>query len=156
MSMAGCATAGVLLTPLLVTVVAVIGVAAADGVAAQQASGVTAMPTPYAWPMAGWDLRAVSAHCATWDADTPLAWRRKYWWAAFCGPAGPQGEPSCGRCLQVVNEATAAQVTVRILDMCAFGGLGLDPPAFAQLDTDGHGVVNGRLSVSYQYVDCHD
>ncbi|OEL17103.1 hypothetical protein BAE44_0021878 [Dichanthelium oligosanthes] len=54
------------------------------------------------------------------------------------------------------NEATGAQVTARILDKCAFGGLGLDAPAFAQIDTDGRGVANGHLSVSYQFVDSQD
>lgn len=49
----------------------------------------------------GWDLRAVSAFCSTWDADKPLAWRRRHGWTAFCGPVGPRGQPSCGRCLRV-------------------------------------------------------
>jgi len=48
-----------------------------------------------------WDLLAVSAYCATWDANQPFSWRSKYGWTAFCGPAGPQGQPSCGRCLRV-------------------------------------------------------
>ena len=48
-----------------------------------------------------WDLRAVSAFCATWDADQTLSWRSKYGWTAFCGPVGPQGQASCGRCLRV-------------------------------------------------------
>ena len=71
-------------------------------------------------------------------------------------PAGPHGEASCGRCLLVANAATGAQATVRILDRCSFGGLGLDPLVFNQLDTDGHGVVTGQLTVSYQFVDCQD
>lgn len=48
-----------------------------------------------------WDLLAVSAFCATWDANQPLSWRSKYGWTAFCGPVGPQGPASCGRCLRV-------------------------------------------------------
>ena len=30
----------------------------------------------------------------------PLSWRSKYGWTAFCGPAGPRGQDSCGKCLQ--------------------------------------------------------
>ncbi|CAL4992166.1 unnamed protein product [Urochloa decumbens] len=133
-----------------------VAAASGGGVAAQQANGVTAMVTPYSSRLAGWDLRAVGAYCATWDADKPLIWLQKYYWAAFYGPVGPQDDASCALCLQVVNEATGAQVRVRILDKCAFGGLGLDPEAFVQVDTDGHGVVNGKLSVSYQFVECQD
>lgn len=50
-----------------------------------------------------WDLRAVSAYCSTWDADKPYAWRSKYGWTAFCGPVGPHGQDSCGKCLRVSN-----------------------------------------------------
>ncbi|KAF8700106.1 hypothetical protein HU200_034469 [Digitaria exilis] len=143
-----------LLAPLLVALAVV--AAGGGGVAAQHASGVTAMVTPYSSAVAWWDLRAVGAYCATWDADKPLIWRQKYYWAAFCGPVGPQDDASCALCIRVTNDATGAQVTVRILDKCAFGGLGLDPPAFQEIDTDGHGAVNGKLSVSYEYVDCQD
>ncbi|CAN6372655.1 unnamed protein product [Urochloa humidicola] len=124
--------------------------------AAQQASGVTAVRNSYESSLAFWDLWAIGAYCATWDAGMPLEWRQRYGWAAFCGPAGPRGEASCGRCLLVSNAATGAQATVRILDQCSFGGLGLDPFVFNQLDTDGHGVVTGQLTVSYQFVDCQD
>ena len=117
---------------------------------------MTAVRNSYVASLANWDLRAVGAYCATWDADMPLAWRQRYGWAAFCGPAGPHGEASCGRCLLVANAATGAQATVRILDRCSFGGLGLDPFVFNQLDTDGHGAVTGQLTVSYQFVDCQD
>lgn len=48
-----------------------------------------------------WDLLAVSAFCATWDADQPFSWRSKYGWTSFCGPAGPQGPDACGKCLKV-------------------------------------------------------
>ena len=48
-----------------------------------------------------WDLMAVSAFCSTWDANKPYAWRSKYGWTAFCGPSGPTGRDSCGRCLRV-------------------------------------------------------
>jgi hypothetical protein len=46
-------------------------------------------------------LNAVRAYCSTWDANKPLAWRRQYGWTAFCGPVGPRGQASCGRCLRV-------------------------------------------------------
>jgi hypothetical protein len=46
-------------------------------------------------------LNAVSAYCSTWDANKPLAWRSKYGWTAFCGPVGPRGQDSCGKCLKV-------------------------------------------------------
>ena len=46
---------------------------AARGAAAQQAGGVTALRNSYVASLANWDLRAVSAYCATWDADMPLA-----------------------------------------------------------------------------------
>nr|TKW01423.1 hypothetical protein SEVIR_8G179400v2 [Setaria viridis] len=117
----------------------------------KQASGVTAVRNSYAASLAFWDLWAVRAYCATWDAGMPLEWRQRYGWAAFCGPAGPRR-----RCLLVANAATGAQATVRILDRCSFGGLGLDPFVFNQLDTDGHGAVTGQLTVSYQFVDCQD
>ncbi|KAF8700107.1 hypothetical protein HU200_034470 [Digitaria exilis] len=131
--------------------------AACMSAAAQQAAGgVTAVRNSYESSFVNWDLRAVSAYCATWDADMPLAWRQRYGWAAFCGPVGPRGEASCGRCLVVTNAVTGAGVMVRVLDQCLFGGLGLDPFVFTQLDTDSHGVVTGQLTVNYQFVDCQD
>ncbi|XP_066342045.1 pathogenesis-related protein PR-4-like [Miscanthus floridulus] len=148
----GARTAAALSLALALLVVA----CGAGGVVGQQASGVTAVRNSYTASFANWDLWAVRAYCATWDADMPLAWRQRYGWAAFCGPAGPNGEASCGRCLVVTNAAMGAQTTVRILDQCSFGGLGLDPFVFSQLDTDGHGTVAGQLTVSYQFVDCQD
>ncbi|CAO2144590.1 unnamed protein product [Urochloa humidicola] len=135
---------------------ALLAAAFATLAAAQQASGVTAVRNSYESSLASWDLWALRVFCATWDAGMPLEWRQRYGWAAFCGPAGPRGEASCGRCLLVSNAATGAQATVRILDQCSFGGLGLDPFVFNQLDTDGHGVVTVQLTVSYQFVDCQD
>ena len=70
-------------------------------VRAQQASNVRATYHYYNPAQNNWDLRAVSAFCATWDADKPLAWRQKYGWTAFCGPAGPTGQAACGKCLLV-------------------------------------------------------
>nr|ADO24163.1 class I pathogenesis-related protein 4 [Ficus pumila var. awkeotsang] len=103
----------------------------------------------------GWDLNAVSAYCSTWDAGKPYSWRSKYGWTAFCGPAGPTGQASCGKCLRVTNTYTQAQLTVRIVDQCSNGGLDLDyNTAFRKLDTDGRGYQQGHLIVNYQFVDC--
>lgn len=55
----------------------------------------------------GWDLGAVSAYCATWDASKLLSWRSKYGWTAFCGPVGPRGQAACGKCLRVRNQLVA-------------------------------------------------
>lgn len=49
----------------------------------------------------GWDYMTAGVYCATWDANKPLAWRKKYGWTSFCGPVGPHGRASCGRCLKV-------------------------------------------------------
>ena len=49
----------------------------------------------------GWNLYAVSAYCSTWDGNKSYAWRSKYGWTAFCGPAGPTGQAACGKCLRV-------------------------------------------------------
>lgn len=49
----------------------------------------------------GWDYMTAGVYCATWDANKPLSWRKKYGWTSFCGPAGPHGRASCGRCLKV-------------------------------------------------------
>ena len=73
----------------------------ASGAYAQSATNVRATYHLYNPQQNNWDLRAVSAYCATWDADKPLAWRSKYGWTAFCGPVGPRGQDACGRCLRV-------------------------------------------------------
>nr|AKF40631.1 pathogenesis-related protein 4-2 [Vitis pseudoreticulata] len=104
----------------------------------------------------GWDLNAVSAYCATWDANKSLAWRSKYGWTAFCGPAGPTGQAACGKCLKVTNTGTGTQATVRIVDQCSNGGLDLDVAVFNKLDTNGVGYQKGHLTVNYQFVDCGD
>ncbi|MCL7043838.1 hypothetical protein MKW94_018840 [Papaver nudicaule] len=105
----------------------------------------------------GWDLNRVSAYCSTWDANKPLAWRQKYGWTAFCGPAGPRGQASCGRCLRVTNRRTGAPITVRIVDQCSNGGLDLDyEGVFKQIDTDGQGFNDGHMFVDYQFVNCGD
>ncbi|XP_047320418.1 pathogenesis-related protein PR-4-like [Impatiens glandulifera] len=101
-----------------------------------------------------WDLYAVSAYCSTWDGNKPLSWRMKYGWTAFCGPSGPKGQASCGKCLLVTNTRTGAKRTVRIVDQCSNGGLDLDEGVFRQLDTDGSGIAQGHLIVDYQFVDC--
>ncbi|XP_039115138.1 pathogenesis-related protein PR-4 [Dioscorea cayenensis subsp. rotundata] len=127
-----------------------------DGVKAQQASNVRATYHYYNPSQNNWDLNAVSAYCATWDADKSLAWRQKYGWTAFCGPSGPTGQAACGKCLLVTNTKTNAQVTVRIVDQCSNGGLDLDWSVFQQIDTDGSGYAQGHLIVNYQFVDCGD
>uniref|UniRef100_A0A453PPZ0 Barwin domain-containing protein n=1 Tax=Aegilops tauschii subsp. strangulata TaxID=200361 RepID=A0A453PPZ0_AEGTS len=86
---------------VLVLVALVVVCLSANGAAAQQASGVAATYNLYNPEKINWDLRVASVFCATWDADMPLAWRQRYGWTAFCGPAGAHGQPSCGRCLQV-------------------------------------------------------
>ncbi|KAI3890848.1 hypothetical protein MKW92_039086 [Papaver armeniacum] len=83
----------------------------------------------------GWDLNRVSAYCSTWDANKPLAWRQKYPWTAFCGPVGPRGQESCGKCLRVRVQMLA--IIVRIVDQCSNGGLDLDfEGAFKPIDTN--------------------
>ncbi|WP_423787557.1 hypothetical protein, partial [Klebsiella pneumoniae] len=77
-------------------------------------------------------------------------------WTAFCGPVGPRGQASCGRCLKVTNTATNTFVTVRIVDQCSNGGLDLDVGVFRQLDRDGRGNAQGFLTVNYQFVNCGD
>ncbi|XP_059651065.1 pathogenesis-related protein PR-4-like [Cornus florida] len=120
------------------------------------ASNVRATYHYYNPEQVGWDLNAVSAYCSTWDAGKPLAWRRRYGWTAFCGPAGPRGQASCGKCLRVTNTWTGAQTTVRIVDQCSNGGLDLDAGVFRQLDTNGRGYQQGHLIVNYQFVNCGD
>lgn len=75
----------------LILFVAACGFGTAAG---QQASGVTAVLNSYTAALSFRDLWAVRAYCATWNAGMPLAWRQRYGWAAFCGPAGPQGQAS--------------------------------------------------------------
>lgn len=68
---------------------------------AQSASNVRATYHLYQPEQNGWDLTAVSAFCATWDANKPLAWRKKYGWTAFCHSGGPIGQAACGKCIRV-------------------------------------------------------
>ncbi|XP_048547137.1 pathogenesis-related protein PR-4-like [Triticum urartu] len=131
--------------------------AAVAAAAAQSASNVRATYNYYSPEKINWDLNAASAYCATWDAGMSYAWRSKYGWTAFCGPAGPTGQASCGKCLLVTNTATGAQITARIVDQCSNGGLDLDfDTVFSKIDTDGQGVAQGHLTVNYQFVDCGD
>nr|GMC82943.1 pathogenesis-related protein PR-4 [Ipomoea batatas] len=131
-------------------------VAMVAGAAAQSATNVRATYNIYNPQNINWDYYTASVYCATWDGNKPLEWRRKYGWTAFCGPVGPRGQDSCGRCLKVTNTATSAQVTVRIVDQCANGGLDLDVNVFNQLDTDGQGYARGHLIVNYDFVNCND
>lgn len=136
---------------------AVLLCAAAAMAAAQSASNVRATYNFYNPEKINWDLNTASAYCATWDAGMSLAWRSKYGWTAFCGPAGPTGQASCGKCLQVTNTATGAQITARIVDQCSNGGLDLDyDTVFSKIDTNGLGMQQGHLTVNYQFVDCGD
>ncbi|KAE8773529.1 putative vacuolar defense protein [Hordeum vulgare] len=133
--------------------------AGAAAAAAQQASNVRATYHFYRPAQNNWDLGApaVSAYCSTWDAGKPLSWRSKYGWTAFCGPAGPRGQASCGRCIRVTNTGTGAQITARIVDQCANGGLDLDwDTVFVKIDTDGMGYQRGHLIVNYEFVNCGD
>ncbi|XP_050226071.1 pathogenesis-related protein PR-4 [Mercurialis annua] len=122
----------------------------------QSASNVRATYHLYNPQNIGWDLNAASAYCSTWDANKPFSWRSKYGWTAFCGPAGPRGQASCGKCLRVTNSGTGTKTTVRIVDQCSNGGLDLDVNVFNQLDTDGRGYQQGHLIVNYQFVNCGD
>ncbi|KAL6654010.1 hypothetical protein ACP70R_007475 [Stipagrostis hirtigluma subsp. patula] len=151
-SLAPAAAAAALLLPAL------LAACAWTPALAQRVSGVTAMYVAYNAPSVNWDLAAASASCAAQDGDKPREWRSRYWWTAFCGPAGPRGDAACGRCLTVANAATGAQATVRIVDDCDGGdaALGMDTPVFYQIDTDGRGMANGKLEVNYEFVDCHD
>ncbi|TMX04779.1 hypothetical protein EJD97_004660 [Solanum chilense] len=122
--------------------------------AAQSATNVRATYHLYNPQNINWDLRTASVYCATWDADKPLEWRRRYGWTAFCHPAGPTGQASCGRCLRVTNTGTGTQETVRIVDQCSNGGLDLDVNVFNRLDTNGLGYQRGNLNVNYEFVNC--
>ncbi|WVZ52076.1 LOW QUALITY PROTEIN: hypothetical protein U9M48_003169 [Paspalum notatum var. saurae] len=135
----------VLRVSLLILMSSVVLLAACDGAKAQEAHGVLATYNMY-------NPRTASTFCATWDADMPLAWRQRYGWTAFCGPAGAHGEPSCGRCLQVTNRGTGASTR----GWWTNGGLDLDISVFREIDTDGGGMSNDHLSVDYEFVGCQD
>ncbi|XP_048433149.1 pathogenesis-related protein PR-4-like [Pyrus x bretschneideri] len=123
---------------------------------AQSASNVRSTYHIYNPEKIGWNLNTAGAYCATWDANKPLEWRRKFGWTAFCGPVGPRGQASCGKCLRVTNVRTGAQAKVRIVDQCSNGGLDLDEGVFKRLDTDGKGYAQGHLMVNYKFVNCGD
>ncbi|XP_066341834.1 pathogenesis-related protein PR-4-like [Miscanthus floridulus] len=117
--------------------------AAFDGAKAQEAHGVLATYSLYNPQSINWDMRTASTFCATWDADMPLAWRQRYGWTAFCGPAGDeQGDRG-----EHGGEGGGPG------RQC---GLDLDISVFQQIDTDGGGMANGHLSVDYQFVDWQD
>ncbi|CAK8572329.1 unnamed protein product [Lathyrus sativus] len=124
--------------------------------ASAQSATVTSTYNLYQPEQHNWDLLAVSAFCATWDADQPLSWRSKYGWTAFCGLVGPQGPDSCGRCLKVRNTKTGDEEIVRIIDQCHNEGLDLDISVFHRLDSDGSGDAQGHLIINYDFVDCGD
>ncbi|CAL5208453.1 unnamed protein product [Lathyrus oleraceus] len=120
----------------------------------QSANNVRATYNNYNPQNIGWSYNTAGVYCATWDANQPLSWRQRYGWTAFCGPAGPHGRNSCGKCLRVRNTATGAQTTVRIVDQCDNGGLDLDVNVFNKLDTNGQGYHQGHLTVTYVFVNC--
>ncbi|CAK9314863.1 unnamed protein product [Citrullus colocynthis] len=121
---------------------------------AQSATNVRATYHLYNPQNINWDYLRASVFCATWDANKPLEWRRRYGWTAFCGPVGPRGQASCGRCLRVTNTETGASEIVRIVDQCSNGGLDLDVNVFKRIDTNGNGNSKGHLIVNYQFVNC--
>ncbi|KAL2325382.1 hypothetical protein Fmac_024440 [Flemingia macrophylla] len=120
----------------------------------QSANNVRATYHLYNPQQIGWNLNTASAYCATWDASKPLPWRQKYGWTAFCGPVGPHGRDSCGKCLKVRNSGTGAQQIARIVDECMKGGLDLNVGVFQRLDSDGSGNAQGHPIVQYDFVDC--
>ncbi|KAA0063601.1 pathogenesis-related protein PR-4-like [Cucumis melo var. makuwa] len=120
----------------------------------QSASNVIATYNFYNPQTIGWNYMTASVFCATWDANKPLNWRKHYGWTAFCGPVGPTGRDSCGRCLRVRNTETGDEETVRIVDQCSNGGLDLDYDVFKKLDSNGNGFARGHLIVDYHFVNC--
>jgi hypothetical protein len=98
--------------------------AAAAAAMAQQASNVRATYHLYNPQQNNWNLNAVSAYCATWDADKPASWRQQYGWTAFCGPLGPRGQAACGKCIRVrrrdrCSDSSAPVTTIhRVLEGC--------------------------------------
>ncbi|KAJ0079590.1 hypothetical protein Patl1_23284 [Pistacia atlantica] len=122
----------------------------------ESASNVTATLRAFNAEQNGWNLTAANAYCSPWNGNNSVEWRRKYGWAAFCGPVGPRGQAACGKCLRITRTGTTGEATVRIVDECSNGGLQLDDAAFQQLDTDGNGQAKGHLSVNYQFVNCED
>ncbi|XP_047154814.1 pathogenesis-related protein PR-4-like [Vigna umbellata] len=143
----------IIMTKLILFVWSIVCVVA---VASGQSAVVESTYHLYQPEQHNWDLLAVSAYCATWDANQPLSWRSKYGWTAFCGPAGPQGQDSCGKCLRVTNTRTGDEQIARIVDQCQNGGLDLDVSVFQRLDSDGNGNAQGHLTVHYEFVDCGD
>ncbi|KAI3912949.1 hypothetical protein MKW98_019302 [Papaver atlanticum] len=110
----------------------------------QSATNVRATYHIYNPAKIGWNLNKASAYCSTWDANKSLAWRKKYGWTAFCGPAGP-----------VYNRSTGAKIIVRSVDQCSNGGLDLDyNTVFKKIDTNGKGYRDGHMFVNYSFVKC--
>ncbi|GLJ39632.1 hypothetical protein SUGI_0810170 [Cryptomeria japonica] len=94
-------------------------------------------------------------YCATYDSNQTLEWRSEYLWTAYCDKAGQPMEPSlCGTCIQVTNDSTHQNVTVRIVDECQNGGLVLETGAFNAIDKDGKGQHNGHMLTTYKFVGC--
>lgn len=95
--------------------------------AAQSAPNVRATYHIYNPAQNNWDLYRVSAYCSTWDGNQPLEWRQRYGWTAFCGPVGPRGRDSCGRCLRVSHFLSISKITfsnalfyIKIVNVCIY------------------------------------
>lgn len=86
----------------------------------ESASNVRATYHYYNPAQNNWDLNAVSAYCSTWDANKPYSWRSKYGWTAFCGPVGPRGQASCGKCLRVSTYDSFTSYTCLVSILFAF------------------------------------
>lgn len=57
----------------------------------------------------------------------PDHWLLQYPWVAYCGDLGPMSQDKCGKCLEVTNVATGASVKTRVVDLCGFDGVDMDP-----------------------------
>ncbi|KAI3424251.1 hypothetical protein D9Q98_009606 [Chlorella vulgaris] len=77
----------------------------------------------------------------------PDHWLLQYPWVAYCGDLGPMSQDKCGKCLEVTNVATGASVKTRVVDLCGFDGVDMDPKGFNAIDTNKNGVRDGNMNV---------
>jgi len=75
----------------------VLALAIVSSCEAQQASNVRETYYNYNPQNIWWDLGKASRYCATWNANQPLEWRKKYGWNSLCGPVGAHGHASTSR-----------------------------------------------------------
>ncbi|KAJ6883182.1 hypothetical protein NC652_030414 [Populus alba x Populus x berolinensis] len=75
---------------------------------------------------------AVSAYCSTWDASKPILGEVNRRWTAFCGPAGPRGQASCGKWLEGDKYKDRQELKQQrgFVDQCSNGGLDQDVNVF--------------------------